>query len=246
LNGAPPNAITADAVQPIYSLLPSLTVKNVNETDLKIISVHTPKAGGTSIKTALANAFGPAFEIDYSEDPADPRSPRQLDPEGYFSRGRRLRDDIGCLHGHFHPGQFNLDDTFLFTLLRHPIDNIISIYFFWRDLASQGQPLHDLFLTNRMDILQMARLPLLRHLYSETYFGGFDMARFDLIGRHEDRADALDKLSRVAGVQIDASVHENATTISAEREELLSDRVRMHALGKVLEDDVRFYELYCT
>ena len=218
----------------------------MNDTDLKIISVHTPKTGGTSIKSALANAFGSAFDVDYSEDPANPTSPRQLDPGGYFSRRRRLRNGIRCLHGHFHPGQFDLDDTFLFTLLRHPVDNIISIYFFWRDLPSQGQPLHDFFLTNRLDIFQMARLPLLRHLYSETYFGGFDMARFDLVRRHEDRADALRKLSTVTGVQIDASVHENATTISAEREQLLADRVRMQALNKILEDDVRFYERVCV
>jgi hypothetical protein len=47
---------------------------------MKIISVHAPKAGGTSISSALSNAFGPEFAMDYSEDPADPRSPRNIDP----------------------------------------------------------------------------------------------------------------------------------------------------------------------
>lgn len=214
--------------------------------NLKIISVHTPKTGGTSIRTALANAFGAAFAVDYSEDPADPTSPRQLDPEQYFSRNRGLPVGIRCLHGHFHPAQFNLEDTFLFTLLRHPVDNIISIYFFWKALPPQGQPLHDYFLSRGMDILAMARLPLLRHLYSRTYFGGFDMTRFDLVGRHEARAAALDKLSQVAGVAIDTSVQVNVTGVSAEREKLLADGARMQQLHDILDEDIRFYEKNCA
>lgn len=214
--------------------------------NMKIISVHTPKAGGTSVRTALANAFGPAFEVDYSEDPADPRSQRQLDPDGYMSRNRTLREGIRCLHGHFHPGQFNLDDTFLFTLLRHPVDNLISIYFFWRNLPSQGQPLHDFFLAHDMDIVEMARLPLLRYLYSRTYFGGFDMTRFGLIGRHEDRTAALSKLSQIAGVRIDSSIHLNVTTITGQREELLTDRTRINRLYDMLQEDIRLYDQFCT
>src|SRR5437868_9585637 len=152
---------------------------------MKIISVHAPKAGGTSISHILASAFASAFLTDYAEDPADPRSPRNIDPDSYFSRKRVLPDGVRCLHGHFHPGQFDLsDDVFLFTLLRHPLDNIISIYFFWKTLSSQGQPLHDYFSSRQLDILDMARLPLLRHLYSRTYFGSFDMSRFNLIGCH--------------------------------------------------------------
>jgi hypothetical protein len=213
---------------------------------VKIISVHTPKAGGTSIRTALSNAFGSAFAVDYLEDPADPTSPRQLDPEEYFSRNKGLPTGIRCLHGHFHPGQFRLDHTYLFTLLRHPVDNIVSIYFFWKALPPQGQPLHDYFLARSLDILAMARLPLLRHLYSRTYFGGFDMRRFDLVGRHEDRATALKKLSQVAGVPIDSSVSVNVTTATPERNELLSDRRRMQELHDILEEDIRFYEKYCA
>lgn len=153
---------------------------------------------------------------------------------------------IRCLHGHFHPGQFNLEHTFLFTLLRHPVDNIVSIYFFWKALPPQGQPLHDYFLTRSLDILAMARLPLLRHLYSRTYFGRFDMGRFDLVGRHEDRATALKTLSQVAGVPIDSSVSVNVTSATAERKELLANRSRMQQLHDILEEDIRFYEKYCA
>ena len=156
-----------------------------------------------------------------------------------------MPDDVRCLHGHFHPGQFNLADTFLFTLLRHPVDNIVSIYFFWKMLPSQGQPLHDLFLARGMSILQMASLPLLQYLYSGTYFGSFDMGRFGLIGRHEDRAAALGKLSEVSGIRIDDDVRVNVTAASVERERMLADKAQMGQLHDLLAEDIRFYERWC-
>lgn len=142
-------------------------------------------------------------------------------------------------------GQFDLTGTFLFTLLRNPLENIVSIYFFWKSLPSQGQPLHDYFLREGLDIFEMASLPLLRQLYSNTYFGSFDMSRFDLIGRHEDRGPALNELGRRLGVQIADNVRVNITAPSVQRSELLADEIRMRKLRSILEDDIRFYERYC-
>ena len=211
---------------------------------MKIISVHAPKAGGTSISSALSNAFGPEFATDYSEDPADPRSPRNIDPDVYFSRRRVLPEGIRCLHGHFHPAQFDLTGVFLFTLLRHPLENIVSIYFYWKELPSQGQPLHDYFLSRELSIFEMANLPLLRRLYSQTYFGAFEMSRFDLIGRHDMRDEALGELGSATGVEIDTSLRVNVTSPSAEREALLADAAQMRRLSDILADDIRFYERY--
>jgi len=212
---------------------------------MKIISVHAPKAGGTSILKALSNAFGDKFEADNSDDPADPRSQRNIDPDSYFSRRRTLRHGIRCLHGHFHPGQFDLAGAYLFTLLRHPVENIISIYYFWKELPPQGQPLHDYFLSRELDIFEMASLPLLKRLYSQTYFGSFDMSRFDLIGRHDRRGEALRKLGTDTGAPIDASLRVNVTRPSPEREALMADSTAIRRLGAILQDDIRFYELYC-
>lgn len=148
----------------------------------KLISVHTPKAAGTSIRKILSDAFGDTFVADYRDDPADPLSERHLNPPRYFARNRVLAEGVNCIHGHFHPGQFRLDDEFLFTILRHPIDNVISIYTFWKSDRSNPTGLHAYFLANELDVLQLAQLPLIRHLYSYSYFGGFDMERFDAIG----------------------------------------------------------------
>ena len=212
---------------------------------MKIISVHTPKAGGTSVLAALQGAFGSGLLTESNEDPADPRSPRNIDPIEYFSRQRSLPKNVSCIHGHFHPGQFDTSGLYLFTLLRHPVDNIISIYFFWKALATQGQPLHDYFLSKNLSIIEMARLPLLRYLYSQTYFGSFDMKRFSLIGRHEDRETALRQLGRETGIMLDSTIHANATVASQDREELSADTNTRNRLVAILEDDIRFYDRHC-
>jgi hypothetical protein len=209
----------------------------------RLISVHVAKAGGSSLLLALQNLYGAACRADYAENPADPRSPRWLDPIGYTARRETLSGDIHCVHGHFHPGKYDAPkDTVLATILRHPIDNIISIFAYWKTLPPGNDPLHDYFLANRLTLLQTARLPLLRRLFCETYFGGFDMARFDVIGRHETRADALARISTLIGGRIDESVQENVTPPDPERQALESDPALRHQLEDILADDLKFYE----
>jgi hypothetical protein len=208
-----------------------------------LVSVHVPKAGGVSTTRMLRNAFGEAFQIDYAENPASPVSPRVLDPIGYMSRKQIIPEGVQCLHGHFHPAKYAFDArAFLFTLLRHPVDNLISIFFFWKQMPRHNGPLHDYFLTNDLDIIQTARLPLLRTLYSETYFGDFDMGRFDLIGRHENRESALAKLSRQFNVTLDATIRDNVTPPSEERLTANSDTRLRSELESILLQDIRFYD----
>ena len=206
-----------------------------------------PKAGGTSLRVSLANALGSEFATDYSDDPANPLSERNLDPARHLSRNRELPHGVRCLHGHFHPGQFKFsDEIYLFTILRNPIDNIFSIYKFWKSLASQCQPLHDYFLRERLDIIQMAQLPLMRRLYSYTYFGNFDMRRFDFIGRHENRKHYFAKLSDILGLEIDSNAHENITPVSLEDEELEANPKIRDDLQSLLIDDLNFYDKWAA
>lgn len=214
---------------------------------MKLISVHTPKAGGTSTAHSLRSTFGRSFLGETEDDPANPGSERNINPKRYFSRNRDLPPGIKCIHGHFHPGQFNLkDDIFLFTILRHPIENIISIYCFWKSLPPQGSLVHDYFLKEKLSIVDMACLPLIRWLYSHTYFGDFDMGRFNLIGCHENREKALQDLAAQMGLALDTEKHENRGPINEERRAIMSDHVTIRRLNSILSDDIRFYEVFCS
>jgi hypothetical protein len=170
-------------------------------------------------------------------------SQRVLDTRKYFARRETIPAGIRCIHGHFHPGKFDLTgDVVLFTLLRHPVDNILSIYFFWKTTKRQGDALHDDFCDNRLTIVETARLPLLRWLFSRTYFEDFDMSRFDVIGRHTDRENAIRRLSERIGAPLDIAVRENVTPESVEYEEARGDQALRIQLENILADDILFYE----
>lgn len=208
----------------------------------KFISVHTPKASGTSIIAGLRNIFGDLLEIDNSDDPASPLSQRVIDPCAYFGRNRKLGEHTACLHGHFHPGQFDLDGVSLFTMLRHPIDNIVSIYFFWKTCPPHGNPLHDYFITHELSLIDMAKLPALRHLYSERYFGGFDMDKFSVVGSYEDRPEYFRSLKDKLGLELDSSIEVNVTVPDNDRDYVLSDHKLIKTLRDILKEDMLFYE----
>nr|WP_294518785.1 hypothetical protein [uncultured Rhodopila sp.] len=94
------------------------------------------------------------------------------------------------------------------------------------------------------DTLDLAEMPRLRRLMSETYFGGFDMSRFDIVGSHERRPQFINAVSTAIGMPLPASHRENVTAPMAERDELMSDRKTIAQLRFLLQDDIRFYETY--
>jgi hypothetical protein len=57
---------------------------------LKLIFVHTPKSGGTSIRAAVTEFFSHDLVLaDYGDRPNDPISPMNIDPYGFLDRCRQ-------------------------------------------------------------------------------------------------------------------------------------------------------------
>lgn len=215
---------------------------------MKVISIHAPKAGGTSTLALWKQAFGEdRVLMDYDDPPANPSAEFLIDPVGWAKRRpTTLPDHIQVVHGHFRPHKYDLlKDVFRFTMLRHPVDNLISIYCYWKKIPPQPNAIHQYFLANNLDVLSLARLPMMQNLYSDTYFGGWDTDRFDFVGRHETRGEDLQKLAKILDICIDTSLHLNATEplgIDLEREAILSDQTLMGRLTDLLADDICFYE----
>ncbi len=214
----------------------------------RIVSVHVPKAGGTSTLTLWKQAFGDErVLLDYGEPPGDPSASFVIDPIGWMERRpTALPDHIDVVHGHFRPHKYDLlAGAFRLTMLRHPVDNVISIYCYWKKIPPQPNAVHQYFVAENLDVLGLARLPMIRKLYSDTYFGGWDTGRLDFIGRHETRADDLQRLAGMLGVNMDASLHMNATEpdgVNLEKDAILSDRRVVKSLHDTLATDIRFYE----
>jgi hypothetical protein len=202
-----------------------------------------PKAGGSSVGHLLKTVYGASYQANYGDNPAHPSSQRVLDPGSYFARRETMPAQVRCIHGHFHPGKFSFSyHTVLFTLLRHPVDAVISWYFYWKQMERQNDPLHDYFLDHGLTIAETAQLPLVRWALSRTYFEGFDMGRFDIIGRYSEYEKALKDLSARIGVPFDAGLKENVTPESEARQQASENADLRNQLEDILRDDIRFYE----
>jgi len=212
----------------------------------RLISVHTPKSSGISLRHVLARAFGSRRVLfDYVHDPVDPATPAACDLVRHADP-RRLRS-VRAIHGHFPIQKYDaLENCVRAVLLREPVDNVISIYFYWLHLIESGHldghALFQAFAAERPGIVDFARYPAFRHLLSRTYFGDYAMDRFDVIGDFAQRELYLTVLSRLLGVELEASLHAHRTPPSDAREQTYADRRITSALRDVLSDDIVFYE----
>ena len=201
---------------------------------MPIVFCHFPKAGGSSIAQQLREEFRDTCLPDYDHDPLGSHGKETVD---------RLPPDINAVLGHFCAQRYDaVERRFLFTFLRQPIDNLLSVYFFWQSYPRSSNPWHQRFLDEAPDILSFARYEPLQRLMSGSYFGGFDMKRFNFIGFHETRSVDIGVLNGLTGLRLRAEVHENKTVNGAEqREEIMHDRKIMNALETLLVEDMRFY-----
>lgn len=207
-----------------------------------LLSVHVPKAGGTATADLLQRTFGNRLVRDYDDDPSNPTAMRNVDPHRFFRCPRSVASDVLAVHGHFHPARYaDMPNATWVTVLRHPVDTIISTYWYWLSEEPLG-PLHAYFLSQALTVEELARIPLLRRLMSETYFGGVDMRQFTLIGRHEDRRQVLQRLANLVGRELPPDERRNVTGPQASLQDMLVDAPLRARLSSLLADDVRFYE----
>ena len=84
-------------------------------------------------------------------------------------------------------------------MLREPVENLISIYYFWKsffDASFTSHAVFDFVKRQRLSLLEVAEIPCMRRLMSSTYFGGYDMGRFDVIGTYGNRTAFVDAVSK--------------------------------------------------
>jgi hypothetical protein len=198
----------------------------------RVVSVHFPKAAGSSLHIQLGKLLGDKLALDYTHDPLTSMGKENAE----FPSGKRI------VHGHFRAQRYGSTDAYWMTFLRHPVDNLISIYFFWKTLPEPGHELHAQFLRERPSVLDFATYPGITSLMAETYFGNFDMSRFDFIGFFENREADVPRLAKDLGLPLVAGVHENRTAETAERLELEADLSIRRRLTDLLAADVAFYE----
>jgi len=215
---------------------------------LDMIYVHVPKTGGTAIRQALAAQLGEQLLQDYGDSPGDPSSYMNLDPEGFL----RL-DHLGKLQGkravfgHFWLNKYKDAQAKLrATVLREPVERVISLYHFWQTTSLPHNAVWRLFRERRLTLLEFARLPAMRGNLSAYFFRDVDMREFDYVGDHADLERDWDRVTARLGLAIPRTIanrtSDAAPDYARQAAAVLADASLVDQLRAALDDDIRFYE----
>ncbi|EAQ95710.1 sulfotransferase family 2 domain-containing protein [Congregibacter litoralis] len=170
-----------------------------------LISVHMPKAAGSSFQATLAAHYGEALLLRYADQPLHRSTwSRNLDAGRGCLKNRGATLDSGgtrCIHGHFLPLHYRLakpSSPLLFvTWLRDPVQRLLSHYYYWQRSYQPGQsgPLHQRMMEEKWSLEEFALCRELRNIYG-IFLWGFPLERFDFIGITEDYAAELARFGR--------------------------------------------------
>ncbi len=218
---------------------------------LKLLFVHVPKAGGTSITKAMETQFGENLFHD-NDAPGNPVSPMNMDPEGFLKRHQhgsyQFLDQKEAVTGHFWIRKYDpIRADLRATILRHPIERAISNYFFWLAPISAGDhPLRSHVIDMKLDFMQFARLPIMRWFYSRHLFRDTNMESFDYIADYSSLSANWSGVMRRLGLA-SAELRTNETLTYApdyptKSSEIVNDQLKMSELRDIFSDDIRFYE----
>ncbi len=197
-----------------------------------IVSIHYPKAGGSSLVRQFSGIFGEGLAT-------------YIDPDIFGNRGQDrapFPERKTIVHGHFKATRYETADATMFTILRHPVDVMVSWYFYWRAHPQIGGFRHERFMSEKPGIVDFARTGRYGVMMSDVYFGGFDTARLNFVGFHETREADIPALGRTLGIDLTSDIHENITPPDPERDDIENDPATIGALTDVLAKDIAFYE----
>lgn len=123
--------------------------------NLELISVHIPKCGGTTFGHILRRIYGDKFF--HITD---------------VSQLENIDTDIRSIHGHYHfnPKWFKIyPNAKVCVWIRHPIDRIISYYFFWSTYKFPPATFQNInknhldLIQNRYSIIEFAKKKYIRN-----------------------------------------------------------------------------------
>jgi len=221
---------------------------------LKLIFVHIPKSGGTSVRATVTEFFSRDLVLaDYDDRPNDPISPMNIDPYGFLDRCRQQNAlalaNKAAVIGHFWIAKYEgVAADVRATILREPISRATSQFFFW-PAQNANNALHQYVISNHLTFIEFARIPRVNSLYTSIYFRDVDMAQFDFIGTYDRLSqDWTPTLARMGIPALPRRELNRTIDLVAEydtrRSEILDDHRMMARLRDLFADDLRFYERF--
>lgn len=209
---------------------------------ITLISVHIPKTAGTSFRTYLKKVY-PATSVA-RVDLRSKSTVVKLEQEPYDKE--KLPANIKVVHGHFNYPELKSrldlpEQVMIITWLRHPVDRVISNYFYLKarleeELDEKGKGLNILAKMQRT-LLEYARAEPNRNRQAK-FLRGMSLRDFDFVGIQEYFAEDIEQMARhffwdpsVQVPKVNVTPRRNEVS-EAEREEIL----------RLNQEDLQLYE----
>ncbi|QGX99036.1 hypothetical protein EI983_12455 [Roseovarius faecimaris] len=220
---------------------------------LDLIFVHVPKTGGISVRQAAMRKYGPSLHLDYADRITNPEALFNTDRSAYLQQDH-LSSLQGkkAVYGHFWIGKYhNVRAMCRATILRDPVERLVSNYFYWKSDTNTPQmlkanALRRKLVVENLTIPEFASLPNIRNFYHGCYFDGVDMGQFDAIKDYSTLRDNPEEIGRATGLDGEFS-RVNRTDLQLPdyhslKDAFYADAAALSAVRASLQEDIRFYE----
>ena len=213
-----------------------------------------PKCGGTSVRLALEKLLGSDYlKFDYAGVPGAGEVARYRQLLKYIDNPDLLAPGC-CVYGHFRPVKYlgplgaSTEDVLLITILREPIDRLVSHYRYLLALNDFSDPMRVSLKDHQDDFAWFAMQPRLRNIYARHLYQ-IPLARVSYFGLYEHLDSAWSKISSMLrpGQNVfplpKANGTDNRSSVLIPRPQisqlLLTELEELHA------EDVALYKYVC-
>ena len=166
-----------------------------------ILFIHIPKTAGISFRKGLEEIYSDRLCKDYSDSIFDSWRRREDSMRAVYQNRAALICDYDVIYGNFPVPKYSLlnsdgDDSTLFcTLLRDPVDRVISEY---RSLTTKPDPQRH---AKNMTLTEFAGSYPQRKIYS-LFTKGMPLYQFAFIGITEEYTRSLDLFAQIFNIRI--------------------------------------------
>jgi len=184
----------------------------------KLIFVHVPKTAGSSFAYYLSRLYNHA-----------------RDTEKYW-RGeytdRNIFESYDLIYGHFHYSKYKYLNRPLITLLRNPVERVISQYYYSN--KPEGVP-------NDISLADYASLEICRNMISKQ-LGSLE--NFDFIGFKEKFNETLNKFEKFSGIKF-IKRNNIRKRDNRKNKKTVSKKIKTH-IKDMNNEDVKMYKMALT
>lgn len=211
----------------------------------KIVFVHFPKSGGVSLRNGLLESdIASCLIPHYTDDPVDPNAQVNLDFEKSKEMAQTLASKQSYLiYGHFASRSFlHIDYDHMFTIIRHPIPWLLSLYSYWSTLCEDAKPGHQnfqAFCESKLGIVELLNIEEIKEIYTNTYFRDTNYEDFSFVGIHEEYHESVHAIQEILEIEFPIKFDNLGSNLLCWKDLKFNQRL---SIKRKLKSEIQFYE----